>query len=174
MAATPVLTTDNLSSNRGNGMPADTLQLVLFYDGQGTATFSFEYLDSSGGRGWSSVTGIPKFDRQIVTKQYAMNGCTPTGNFTVSEVVADGAVDGLGFGILWRDVKSCYHVLRSNSPVLSPGANFVGAWPLGGMSNTVFAARAPQLTDGFAQETALAVLSGAKLLGNGKHNLTIY
>ena len=30
------------------------------------------------------------------------------------------------------------------------------------------------VTDGYARETALAVISGAKLVANGKHELTVY
>ena len=52
-------------------------------------------------------------------------------------------------------------------------ADFVSAWPLG-MNSAVFAPRVPQVTDGYAQETALAVISGAKLLPNGKHSLQVF
>ena len=42
------------------------------------------------------------------------------------------------------------------------------------MDNTVFASRAPQVTDSFSRGTAFAVISGAKLLADGNYNLTVY
>lgn len=173
MANAPVYKSDDLSSNRYSALPANTLQVIAFYDGKGTCALSFETVDASGASSWTTIKDITKFDTRIITREYSIEGCTPTGNFVVEGVVADGVVDGLAFGFFWRDARSCYHILRSNSSVGSTAANFVSAWPLG-MNNTVFAPRVPQVTDGYARETALAVISGAKLLANGKHSLTVY
>lgn len=169
----PVYVSDDLRSNRSSGLPASTLQIVLFYDGKSTVTFLFETRDGSGNLSWTSVRAIPKFDTQIVTKEYTIEGCTPTGNFVVEGATPDGVVDGLAFGLFWRDGKNGYHILRSNSDAVSTVAPYVSAWPLG-MNSTVFATRAPQVTDGFSRETALAVISGAKLLASGKYSLTVY
>ncbi len=173
MANAPVYKSADLSSNRSSALPANTLQIVCFYDGKGEAALSFETVDSAGNSTWTTVKGIPKFDTKIVTAEYSIEGCTPTGNFVVEGVTADGVVDGLAFGLLWRDARSCYHILRSNSSSLVSAACFVSAWPLG-MDNTVFASRVPQVTDGYARGTAFAVISGAKLVANGKHSLTVY
>ena len=173
MANAPVFKSNDLTSNRGSALPANTLQVVCFYDGKGTATLSFETIDTAGNRAWTVIKDIPKFDTRIVTVEYTIEGCQPTGHFVVEGVTADGMVDGLAFGLLWRDGRSCYHILRSNSAALVTTAPFVSAWPLG-MNNTVFAPRVPQMTDGYARETALAVFSGANLLASGKHDLTVY
>ncbi len=173
MATAPVYVSADLSSNRSSGLKANRLQIVLFYDGKGTSALSFECVDSAGALSWTTIKDIPTFDTQIVTAEYTIEGCTPTGNFVVEGVTADGVVDGLAFGMFWRDARSCYHILRSNASALLSTATYVSAWPLG-MNNTVFATRAPQVTDGYARETALAVISGAKLLANGKHSLTVY
>ncbi|MEM7157559.1 MAG: hypothetical protein AAF799_32265 [Myxococcota bacterium] len=168
---TPTYISDNLTSNRFSRLPADRLQLVLFYDGRGESSFGFEYKDASGTVGWINVSGIPPFSR-IVTKEYDLKGCTLTGNFIVEGVVPNGVVDGLAFGLMWRDGDQHYHILRSNAPVPTKTASFVSAWPLG-MNGSTFGSRAPQLTDWCARETALAVISGAKLLPNGKYRIDV-
>ena len=171
--STPTFQTVDLASNRGNALPADTLQLVLFYDGNNTCTFAFEYRDVGGNLGWIGVDGIQPFGTEIRTAQYQLRGAALTGNFRVKGVQANGVVDGLAFGLLWRDVKGNFHILRSNSAAAAPQAVFVSAWPLG-MNNTVFAPRVPQVTDPFAREAALAVISGAKLLPDGNYSLEVY
>ena len=173
MTTAPVYSSANLSSNRSSALKSNTLQLVLFYDGSGRAVFSFETVDAAGNLTWTTVKDIPKFDTQILTAEYRIEGSTPTGNFVVQYATPDGMVDGLAFGLFWRDARGVYHILRSNSAQTGTVANFVSAWPLG-MGSTVFATRAPQVTDGYAQETALAVISGARLLPNGKYSLTVY
>lgn len=165
--------TDDLSSNRSSALPNGTLQLVAFYDGSGLATLSFETKDTNGALSWTTVKDIPSFSTQIVTKQYTLKGEVPTGNFVIEGVVANGVVDGVAFGLLWRDLSGGYHILRSNGVAKGTIADFVSAWPLG-MNNTVFAPRVSQVTDGYARETALAVISGAKLLPSGKHSLQVF
>lgn len=171
--AAPSYQTDDLSSNRFSALPNDTLQIVLFYDGSGEASFTFEYKDTSGSTGTVTIGSIQPFGTKIATAQYKLNGATLTGNFWVKGVKANGVVDGVAFGLLWRDAAGGYHILRSNSEKALSIANFVSAWPLG-MNNTVFAPRVPQVTDGYARETALAVISGAKLLPDGAYSLTVY
>ncbi|MEM9461336.1 MAG: hypothetical protein AAGF11_44640 [Myxococcota bacterium] len=168
----PIHLTDDLTSNRFSRLPAGRLQIVLFYDGRGEATFGFEYMEPSGSVGWITIPAIPPFSR-IVTKEYDLKGCTPTGNFVVEGAVPNGVVDGLAFGLLWRDDKQRYHILRSNGPGPASMASFVSAWPLG-MNHGTFASRAPQLSDWCARETAFAVISGAKLLPDGKYQLAVH
>lgn len=170
---TPIFQSPDLSSNRGNALPKDTLQLVLFYDGSNTCSFAYEYRDVNGNTGWIAIDGIQAFGVEIKTAQYQLNGAALTGNFRVKGVQANGVVDGLAFGLFWRDVKGNYHILRSNSAAPVASACFVSAWPLG-MNNTVFAPRVPQVSDPFARETALAVISGAKLLPDGQYALDVY
>lgn len=173
MTTAPVYKSADLSSNRSSALKTSTLQVICFYDGQGTTALSFETIDSAGNLAWTTIKDIPNFGTQIITAEYSIEGCSPTGNFVVEGVVANGVVDGLAFGLFWRDARNSYHILRSDSKQTGTVANFVSAWPLG-MNNTVFAPRVPQVTDGYARETALAVISGARLLPNGKHSLTVY
>lgn len=168
----PVLQTDVLVSNRYNAIPVDTLQIVCLYDGNGTCTFEFECLDVNGTTAYVSIAGIAQFDVAIKTAQYALNGSRLTGNFRVSGVQANGVVDGLAFGLLWRDAQG-FHIVRSNSATPTPAACYVGAWPLGGWSAERFLSKVPATIDGFARETALAVISGAKLLPNGAYSIQV-
>lgn len=170
---TPTFQHASLDSNRFNGLAADTLQVVCFYDGNNACAFVFEYRLPNGNLGTMVVEGIRQFDVEVKTAQYAMNGAVLTGNFWVKGVQANGVVDGLAFGLLWRDARGNFHIVRSNSAAPTPQACYVGAWPLGGWNATRFAQRAPQVTDGFAQETALAVICGAKLLPDGAYTLPV-
>lgn len=169
----PQFITENLTSNRYNGLPCDTLQIVAFYDGTPVGAQLDIGYQTYGYSGWITVGGIPNFGTKIVTLEYDLNGATPTGAFQISGVVANGVIDGVAFGLFWRDAQCNYHMLKSNSNVLLSGANFVGAWPAG-MSNSTFGSRTPQLTDSFARETAFATILGAKLLGNGTYSLPVY
>lgn len=172
MTTTPTFQTADLTSNRHSGLPRDTLQIVLFYDGNEACSFAYEYRDAVGNLGWISIDGIKPFGTEIKTAQYILGGAALTGNFRVKGVLANGVVDGLAFGLFWRDAAGNYHILRSNSTAAAPQACFVSAWPLG-MNNTVFAPRVPQVTDPFARETALAVISGAKLLPDGSYAIAV-
>lgn len=158
------------SSNRSNALPVDTLQIVCFYDGNGTCTLEFECLDVNGTTAYVSLPGLAQFDVSIRLAQYKLNGSRLTGNFRVSGVQANGVVDGLAFGLLWRDAQG-FHILRSNSATPTPAACYVGAWPLGGWDATRFLSKVPAAIDGFARETALAVICGAKLLPNGAYSI---
>lgn len=169
----PTFTTVDLSSNRGDALPKDTLQVIGFYDGNGACALEFEYRESNGTVGRVGLDGIKPFGTEIRTAQYKLNGCELTGNFWVKGVQANGVVDGLAWGCFWRDAAGNYHILRSNGKTAAPRACFVSAWPLG-MNNTVFAPRVPQMTDGYARETALAVISGAKLLPDGAYSLQVF
>jgi hypothetical protein len=167
--AAPTLQNVTLSSNRGNALPPGTLQIICFYDGNDACGFGCEYKDIDGTTGYIWLKGIRQFDTEIRTAQLSLNGATLTGKFKVTGVRANGVVDGLAFGLLWRDERGGFHILRSNSAAPSSGANFVGAWPLGGWSAERFMQKVTAGTDGFARETALAVICGAKLLPDGEY-----
>jgi hypothetical protein len=68
----------------------------------------------NGTTAYVSLAGIAQFDVAIKTAQYGLNGSRLTGNFRVSGVQANGVVDGLAFGLFWRDAQG-FHILRSNS-----------------------------------------------------------
>lgn len=164
---------DMLSSNRSNALPNGTLQLVCYYDGNDIALLSFETWGPNGLT--TTQVKVPAFQTGvIVTKQYSIKGEVPTGNFTVANVVNNGVVDGVAFGMFWRDDNGGYHILRSNGVARAGAADCVCAWPLGGLDATAFALKATATTDPFARETALAVLSGAKLLPNGWHSIQVF
>jgi hypothetical protein len=171
--AAPTLQNVTLSSNRGNALPAGTLQVICFYDGNDACAFGFEYKDIDGTTGYIWLKGIKQFDTEIRTAQLSLNGSTLTGRFSVSGVRANGVVDGLAFGLFWRDARGGFHILRSNSEAPSTGAAFVGAWPLGGWSADRFMQKVTAGTDGFARETALAVICGAKLLPDGDYVIPV-
>lgn len=174
---TTIMTTfqsDTLSSNRSNALPNGTLQLVAYYDGTGIASLTFETWGPNGVLNTTHVK-VPAYQTGvIVTKQYSIKGEVPTGNFIVDGVVNNGVVDGVAFGLFWRDDNGGYHIMRSNGVARAALADCVCAWPLGGLDATAFAAKATATTDPFARETALAVLSGAKLLPNGRHSIQVF
>ena len=82
----------------------------------------------------------------------------------------DGVIDGLAFGLFWRDAHGGYRLIKSRSDTAKDGATFVGGWPLG-LSDREFEDRAPQITDGVARQHARATLYGAELLADGEYIL---
>lgn len=160
---------DDLVGNRGSGLPADTLQVVLFHDGIGSPTLD---IGLEGG-GSISVGGqapggpIDDFGQRIETRQYRLYDCVLDGTFTVGGHEPNGVVDGLGFGLLWRDSDGAYWMAKSRSDEPLP-AQFVGMWPLG-MSGATFAERTSQITDSYGRESAQATLYGAQLVPNGQY-----
>ncbi|MEW6736022.1 MAG: hypothetical protein AB1489_32305 [Acidobacteriota bacterium] len=170
--------TENLQSNRFDGMAAGTLQVVILYDGATTNTPLLRIHLNNGSSitiGGSNPGGaIDKFTQQIETRQYSIGSLQPTGAFTISGMVGDGVIDGLAFGVFWKDSSGYYHVLKSNSNLSVTGATFVSAWPIG-MDTATFNARVPQVTDGFAREQAFMTITGAKLLpNNGTYSVSVY
>lgn len=160
---------DDLVGNRGSGLPADTLQVVLFHDGIGSPTLD---IGLEGG-GSISVGGqapggpIDDFGQRIETRQYRLYDCVLDGTFTVGGHEPNGVVDGLGFGLLWRDSGGAYWMVKSRIDKPLP-AQFVGMWPLG-MSGATFAERTSQITDSYGRESAQATLYGAQLVPNGQY-----
>jgi len=171
--AAPTQQDVTLSSNRNNALPAGTLQVICFYDGNNACAFGFEYLDTNGTTGVIWIKGIKQFETEIRTAQFSLNGSTLTGRFSVTGVQNNGVIDGLAFGLFWRDERGSYHILRSNSATHTPGASFVAAWPLGGWSAERFMQKVTAGTDGYARDTALGVISGAKLLPNGEYGIPV-
>ena len=95
-----------------------------------------------------------------------MSGYRLTGVVTVDGVVADGVIDGVAFGLFWKDDLGVYHHHRSTSDVAVTAAAFVGMWPIGVNCNNLDALT-PQVRDGHAREQVRSMIFGAKYLGNG-------
>jgi len=187
-SAQPVLLGEDLTSNRFDNLPADRAQVVAFYDGAetGETALGIEFQQAPGPgfvpeaisaadtrqprRVWIWIRGLRKFDNVIETREYELNGWGPTGRFKVRKVTPDGVVDGVAFGLFWKDVEGRYRLLQSNDDTPTFDARFVCGWPLG-MNDATFAARTPQVTDAFAREQAKMGICGAKLLGGGLYSI---
>lgn len=165
----------DLTGNRHNALPAGRLQVVLFYDGSddGSPTLNIQLNDGSsidvGGR--NPGGHIEPFGREIATREYDVGGCAPTGEFRVSGVVPNGVIDGLAFGLLWRDADGRYTMLKSPAGA-DTGAMFVGMWPLG-FNNDQFEARTSTITTGFGRSSARAIITGAALAPNGSISVAV-
>lgn len=176
----PVYLTQNLTSNRWGGLPANRLQAVVWYDGAITATtptVQLQYFDpATNAPGWLTIgnpTGdgaIQRFDQRIATREFNLGTCKLTGVIQVNGVVPDGVIDGVALGLYTKDVNGQYKVYQSWSSSLNTTSDFVGAWPAG-LDDTIFAPRVPQVTDSYARQTAQMLIMGAKYLGNGQHYL---
>ena len=162
--------TEDLTSNRYNGLPANTLQVVAFHTGSGTAQLKVEAYDSQLGCNSWLVLDAPRFTTKIATGEYDITGLTLTGRVKIENIVYDGAVDGLAFSLFWRDASSRYHLVRSNDSQALSGATYISIWPLG-MYDAQFLGMTPQLTDAFARQAARASIYGAKLMTEGTHTL---
>lgn len=172
----PVLVSHDLSSNRGQSLPIGTLQVVTFYDGATSRrpTLRIEYAGAQDGAGWIDITGIhasTSNDGRLDTFEYDLGDAAPTGRFEIAGIVPNGVIDGLAFGLFWRDAEG-FHALRSTAPDPLPYASFVGAWPIA-LSDKWFALRTPQLTTGHARQQAKMAIFGAEYLDNGAYLITI-
>jgi hypothetical protein len=172
----PALVSHDLTSNRGQSLPIGTLQVVTFYDGATTSrpTLRIEYAGGDWGSGWIDITEIrasTSNSGRIDTFEYDLGDAAPTGRFEIAGVVPNGVIDGLAFGLFWRDADG-FHVLRSTSPEPRRYASFVGAWPIA-LSDTWFALRTPQLTTGHARQQAKMAIFGAEYLDDGAYLITI-
>ncbi len=166
------LVSNDLSSNRYNGMPSDRLQVVLFYDGQRSANTTItitclhpvlRVIEEI------TITDLPKFTSEITTKEYDMNGFYPYC-IEIDGVVPDGSVDGVAVGFYWKNASGRYKIYRSNHEPSEEGitsSQFIGAWPYGGVSTSYLRARMPYVTDGNGQIQAAAAIMGAKVFPDG-------
>lgn len=171
----PIYLTDDLTSNVSNSLAADTLQVVLFYDGAspGNVELRVQYLDNTNTTCWFTIQNLDAFTTEINTREYDLNGAQLTGNFEVFGAVNNGVIDGLAFGLFWKDPGLQYHILKSNQVGGTTQSDLVGMWPLT-MSDATFAARTPQITDANARWQARMAIDGATLVGNGYYNFAIH
>ncbi|WNG30190.1 hypothetical protein F0U62_43895 [Cystobacter fuscus] len=149
---------------------------MRFRDGTpGNTTLFIEFRDTATNTtGWLSVGTIPAYD-PAVTQQYRLNGSVPTGRVFISGVVTDGgAVDGIVFGLFWKDAVGSYHLLKSNSSTSYGSSDFYGMWPIGVSETSFTSTYLPQVTDGFARNQSYMSIAGAKMLNNGYHTMTVY
>lgn len=156
-----------LTKNHDNRVPDQTLQVVLFYEGdpnsEPTLTIEMNGTDLVVG-GDAPGGSISVSGEGIETREYRTSGCEIAG-FRVDGTVPNGYVDGLAFGVLFKDQSGRYTMAKSTGT--STGAAFVGMWPLG-MSDEGFAERTPQL-DFFGRQSGRAIIWGAALVDDGKH-----
>ncbi|HYO57841.1 hypothetical protein [Archangium sp.] len=72
-------------------------------------------------------------------------------------------MDGVVFGLFWKDASGGYHLLKSNSSI-----NY------GSTESTFISNHVPQITDPFGRNQAYNSIAGAKMLNNGYHTLVPY
>ena len=173
-----------LTSDRFLGLPAGTLQVTLAYDGDVVGfgpSLNIQFRDpNSGNICWHLIdsaydtTPISAFGTKIHTYEFDISTYEPTGLVVVDGVVANGSVDGLAFGLFWKNASAGYRMLKSNMRVAVPTTNYFGAWPIA-MDYATFQARTTQLgscTDGeLCRRGAQAALWGAQLLPDGIYHL---
>lgn len=166
-------TSQDLSGNRGGAIARNTLQVVMFYDGEPHRQVEVRLGLSDGG--WIAIGGdaqggpIAEFNTRIETRQYDITDCALTGEYEVQGVTPNGVVDGIAIGVLWRDTAGRFTMWKSSRPHAVDRADYVGLWPLG-FGNPTFADRTAQITDSFGREAAIAIIVGAQLVGDGDHH----
>lgn len=167
--AAPIAIGHDFVANRFHAMPTDELYLSVVYDGTGSARMGFE-TDCDGVKSWTRVAPMPGGVYRVYTFAFDLQGCTLTGRFGVSDVVRDGVVDGVAFGMIWKDAAGKTHLLKSQGGTETQGV--LGMWPLGNFSKDELVDQyASDLTEGF--DTMRASIVGAELLGNGVHTLPV-
>jgi hypothetical protein len=162
---------DDFTSDRFSGIPNGTLQVTAWYDGLGVGgRLGIELVNSNGNIAWIDITEVPPFGSGITTFEYDISGYRPTGNFTVKRILPNGVIDGLAFGLFWKDDDGNYHHLQSADATPTPVSNYVGAWPIG-LNDALFANLTPQLTNGYGRGQARMMITGAKYLSTGCYRI---
>lgn len=164
--------TEDLDGNRGNSVPRNTVQVVVFYDGRDHGEVEVRIGLEDGG--WLPIGrdapggAIDVFGKRIETRQFDLGACALTGQFDIAGVTPNGVVDGVAIGVLWRDSAGGYTMRKSAEAGAVSGADFIGLWPLG-FSGATFAERTDHISDPYGREVARAVITGAQLLDNGTY-----
>jgi hypothetical protein len=162
---------DDFTSNRSSAMPNGTLQVTSWYDGRGIGgRLGIELIHNGGDTAWIDVKQVPPFGLGVTTFEYDITGYQPTGNFIVKRILPNGVIDGLAFGLFWKDDNGNYHHIQSVDATPAPISNYVGAWPIG-LNDSFFADLTPQLTSGYGREQARMMLYGAKYLTTGCYKI---
>jgi hypothetical protein len=173
--AVPTLLNTYISSDRFGAMPIDAIQIVAFYDGDGTADLTIEFRDTASTACAYATVSIASFT--MVTQEWDLDGFLPTGRVTIANVVANGVIDGVAYGLQWRDQSGNRTLLRSRE---QPGNNagtpdFVGGWPIAfseaqydGLFTTIISGSPYTGYDLFvARRQAQMIIAGAQLMDNG-------
>lgn len=163
------------TSDRFGALLPDRMQLVAHYDGSGVnAYLTMEMRNPQTGHCCTlRVRMLPQ--SQILAQEFVLGGYEPTGEFTVSGAVPNGAVDGIAFGLYVRDVSGNRWMLKSHANGLaSADPNFAGGWPMA-WGEATWDSMLPAglggtgVTGFFARRQAQATLAGAQLLPNGTY-----
>ncbi|MEM7230049.1 MAG: hypothetical protein AAF432_14670 [Planctomycetota bacterium] len=169
---TPQFRSHDFTENRSHGMPVGTMQIVTFYDGANThsASIAFEYDHPQLGRAWLALRELPASTSnqgRLGTFEYDLAGATLTGRVRISGIEPNGVIDGLAFGVIWRDATG-FHTWRSIAPSARQHATMVGAWPIA-LHEKQFIARTPYLSSGMARQQAKVAIFGAEYLNDGTY-----
>lgn len=103
-SADAALLGEDLTSDRRNMLPNDTLQVVAFYDGKNDAVtaLGIEVEIQNNGEpiiDWMWIDGLRPASDVIETREYSMAGAFPTGRFAMEGVSPNGTIDGVAFGL---------------------------------------------------------------------------
>lgn len=168
---------NTFTADRYGNLSPDRMQVVATYDGDpSTPQLTIHLINPTSGACCQVVVGpIPSFGTQVLTAEYDLNGFVPTGEFDVSGVVPNGVIDGIAFGLYWRDAAGDRWLLRSRKfpPGNSGMPDYFGNWPIA-MSDKQFNALVPQLVgpDVFVQQSqARITIYGSQMLGNGSYGI---
>jgi hypothetical protein len=175
----PVFESEDLTINRYDALPNGTAQVVVYYDGDRTAfpalQIGFVHPETKKS-GWYVFERLQRSSNfapgKISTFELKMRGYDLNGKFKVKGVKPDGEVDGLAFGVLWKDSSGRCHLLKSRSSSEQAGAKFIGMWPCW-MSLTHFRKQVSQLGSSFAIQQAQTIVMGCEMVDNGTHSIEI-
>ncbi|MFN8491541.1 MAG: Calx-beta domain-containing protein [Caldilineaceae bacterium] len=174
--------TQNLTADTNDALPNNTVQVAIWYDGVINASLptlvQIEYRNpATGSLSWLTIGNasdpggaIHRFDQRIDTREYNLGACTLTGKVQISNVTADGTIDGVALGIYSKDSSGRYRLLHSQSTTLNTISDYVDSWRVM-VADAVLTARTPQVTNSSAREQVRMMIVGAKLLGNGQYTL---
>lgn len=174
--------------NQGGSTGLGTLQLIVWYDGQLTETASprlhieLQTETATGDESdqpnltWLTIGGETDLigtitpAEQLVTREYRLTNCLPTGRFIVADTAADGDPDGLAFGLYYRHSDGASRLYKSGTASLMPETSFVGIWPVSIRPGS-FESLVPQLSTSQAQAEGQAMIYGAQLLPDGLYEI---
>jgi len=177
LAGTPKYSSEKLQSNRGNRMQPGTLQVAVYYDGAGSPSLSFHCDHPDMGMLPLTISDIQRsgqigHEKEIALGEFTLGDCQLNPKVVVNGVQPDGAIDGIAFGIFFKDQEQRYCMYRSRAPQAERHSAFVGAWPLGFSSDT-FTKQVNSELDGFGRNQLQTALMGAEFLSNGTYQLAI-
>jgi len=160
-AASPVFVGNDFVYNRFDAMPAEEINIAAYYDGSGNAELGIK-VDCAGTAEWIMVG--PLTAGVIETVAYDLNGCTVDGRAGVRDVVPNGVVDGIAFGVFWKDANGDSHIHKSTGDM--GGQAVMGIWPLGFASDSAWiSGAAPNIVNG--TEIVRSLIPGSVLMDNG-------